>query len=136
MIRNVSRTVTVDVPIDRAYEIWTDFESFPQFLTTVEEVRLDGDRLHWRTASAHWTAAITELTPNHRVSWQRLHGPKHHAVVSLRPIGPHRTQIILGAEYELPPGAPDNRPTLFEHALERFKSYAEHEELIPRPVRR
>ena len=125
MTRNVSRTVVVRVPLERAYEIWSSFEAFPRFLRTVEEVRVDGDRMHWRTRSAEFDATLTELTPLQRVSWVRHDGSRQHAVVSLRELAPGQTQVIFGAEYQHPPGAPDDRPAVFERALANFKAYAE-----------
>ena len=33
----VERTVHVDVPVDQAFKLWTDFERFPRFMEDVDE---------------------------------------------------------------------------------------------------
>ena len=40
----VQESVDVDVPIRTAYDQWTQFESFPQFMEGVKEVRQLDDR--------------------------------------------------------------------------------------------
>ena len=43
----IEKSIEVDVPVPVAYNQWTQFEEFPQFMEGVEEVRqLDAKRLH------------------------------------------------------------------------------------------
>jgi uncharacterized membrane protein len=61
----IEQSVEVDVPVRTAYNQWTQFEEFPQFMEGVEEVRqLDDTTLHWRTSVAGKTkefdAKVTE----------------------------------------------------------------------------
>jgi uncharacterized membrane protein len=128
MIKNVSRSLIVDVMVERAYEIWSDFSRFPAFVRHVEQVRVEGRRLRWRVLREEWEALITELTPNERVSWHRLQGPRLHAVVSMSPTDDGRTKVTLGAEYEVAPGVPDDKGAWYEQILRNFK---EHAEAIP-----
>ena len=47
---SVQESVDVDVPIRVAYDQWTQFESFPQFMSGVESItQLDDTHLHWVT---------------------------------------------------------------------------------------
>src|SRR5438270_808077 len=47
---NVTKSIDVNVPVRTAYDQWTQFESFPEFMEGVEEVRqLTDTNLHWRT---------------------------------------------------------------------------------------
>jgi uncharacterized membrane protein len=49
----VQESIEVDVPVRTAYNQWTQFESFPQFMDAVEEVRQKDDtHLHWRASIA------------------------------------------------------------------------------------
>src|SRR3989442_145971 len=56
-IRTEPRTITdmveVDVPVSTAYNEWTQFERFPEFMEGIEEVRqLDDTLLHWGARTA------------------------------------------------------------------------------------
>ena len=47
---SVQESVDVDVPIRVAYDQWTQFESFPQFMGGVERItQLDDTHTHWVT---------------------------------------------------------------------------------------
>lgn len=40
--------IELDVPVHAAYQEWTQFEKFPAFMESVNEVkRLDDTHLHW-----------------------------------------------------------------------------------------
>jgi uncharacterized membrane protein len=48
MTTKVEKSVLVNVPVGAAYNQWTQFEDFPQFMGGVESVRqLSDDRLEW-----------------------------------------------------------------------------------------
>ena len=45
----VEKSVTVNVPVRNAYNQWTQFEEFPQFMEGVKSIRqLDEKNLLWR----------------------------------------------------------------------------------------
>jgi uncharacterized membrane protein len=45
---SVMQSIDVHVPVRTAYNQWTQFESFPQFMEGVKEVRQrDDTHLHW-----------------------------------------------------------------------------------------
>ena len=46
----IQQSVDVDVPVSVAYNQWTQFESFPQFMSGVESItQVDDTRNHWVT---------------------------------------------------------------------------------------
>jgi uncharacterized membrane protein len=48
MTTKVEKSIQVDVPVSVAYNQWTQFADFPQFMGGVKEVvQLDDTRLHW-----------------------------------------------------------------------------------------
>ena len=48
MTTTVEKTILVNVPISTAYNQWTQFEDFPQFMGGVQSVtQLSEDRLEW-----------------------------------------------------------------------------------------
>ena len=49
----IEKDIVVNVPVSTAYDQWTQFESFPEFMEGVKEViQLDEKRLRWRAEIA------------------------------------------------------------------------------------
>ena len=70
-----------------AYDQWTQFEEFPQFMEGVESIsQLDDTHLHWVAEIAgvrrEWDAEITEQTPDERVAWRATDGADNAGVVT------------------------------------------------------
>src|ERR1044071_653157 len=50
---SIEQSIDVKVPVQTAYNQWTQFEEFPRFMEGVQQVRqLDDKRLHWRAKVA------------------------------------------------------------------------------------
>ena len=69
----IEKSTEVNVPVSSAYNQWTQFESFPQFMEGVESVtQADDAHLHWRGKvggeAREWDAEITEQQPD-RIGW-------------------------------------------------------------------
>ena len=82
----VIETVDVDVPVTVAYNQWTQFESFPHFLSYVESItQIDETHTHWKVkiggAEREFDATITEQHPDERVAWNSTGGEENHAGV-------------------------------------------------------
>ena len=84
-VAKVEKDVHVDVPVARAYEIWSTFEAFPAFMRNIESIDQDGSKLHWvatvRGKREEWDAEITEQTPNQVVAWRSTSGVENHGAV-------------------------------------------------------
>lgn len=128
--------VEVNVPVRTAYNQWTQFEQFPQFMSGVEAVRqLDDKRLHWKATIAgkteEWDAEITEQIPDERVAWRNITGATNAGVVTFHYIDPNTTRVTLQLDYE-PEGVvetvgsalnvPDRR---IKNDMEKFKQFIE-----------
>jgi len=101
----VQDSIEIDVPISTVYNQWTQFEEFPRFMESVEEVRqLDDTHLHWRANVAgktkEWDAELTEQIPDQRIAWNSTSGPRNNGVVTFDKIGENRTRVSLMMEYE------------------------------------
>ena len=101
----MTETVELDVPVSTAYNQWTQFEEFPQFMASVEEVhQLDDTHLHWRANVAgkakEWDAEITEQIPDERIAWRSTGGVGNAGVVTFDPIGAEPTRVTLQMDYE------------------------------------
>src|SRR4028119_1763957 len=105
MTTKVERTVEVDVPVRTAYNQWTQFEDFPQFLGGVDEVKQVSDSMtHWVAQIAgvrrEWDAAILEQVPDSKVAWAATSGATNAGAVYFQSLGPERTLVRLRLEYQ------------------------------------
>ncbi len=108
----VTESIDVDVPIKTAYDQWTQFESFPQFMEGVEEIRqIDDTHNHWVIKIAGVTrefdATITEQHPEERVAWRADDGPNHAGVVTFHRIDDNQTRVTAQMDID-PEGFVEN----------------------------
>lgn len=101
---SVEESVEVDVPVSTAYNQWTQFEEFPRFMSSVQEVRQQDDtHLHWKANVAgkqkEWDAEITHQIPDRRIAWRSTSGAPNAGTVRFEPAGTDRTRIYLRLEY-------------------------------------
>ncbi|MQA32894.1 SRPBCC family protein [Modestobacter roseus] len=103
---NVEKSIDVDVPIRQAYDQWTQFESFPQFMNGVERItQLDDRHTHWVTkiggVEREFDAEITEQHPDERVAWKSTDGEaKHAGVVTFHKISDNTTRVMVQLDWE------------------------------------
>ena len=96
----IMENIEVDVPVRVAYDQWTQFESFPQFMEGVDRVvQLDDKTLEWTASIAgktkHWRAEILEQQPDQVVSWRATEGAQNDGAVRFEPLGPDKTRVML-----------------------------------------
>ena len=132
----IEKAIEVDVAVRSAYDQWTQFEDFPEFMEGVERVVQRGDKfLDWTATiggqTRSWTAEIVDQTPDVRVAWRSVDGAKNAGAVLFQPLGPGRTLVSLTIEAE-PDGPLDTVGTALgflerrvEGDLERFKQFIE-----------
>ena len=101
----VEQSIDVDVPVRVAYDQWTQFESFPEFMDGVEEVRqIDDTHLHWRAKvsgkEVEWDAVITEQLPDERVAWKATDGKANAGVVTFHRLSDDSSRIMVQIEHE------------------------------------
>jgi uncharacterized membrane protein len=135
-VTTVLETIEVDVPVRSAYDQWTQFESFPQFMEGVEHVKqLDDTRLHWVAKiggqKREWDAKIVEQEPDKRVAWTAVQGTGNAGRVEFAPLSDTRTQVHLELDYE-PGGFAEKAGAATgvvqrraKRDLERFKEFIE-----------
>ena len=86
-MKTIENSITVDVPVSRAYNQWTQFEEFHLFMEGVKEVKqVDDKRLHWKAEIAgkikEWDAEIFEQVPDQRIAWRSTGGAKNSGTIS------------------------------------------------------
>jgi len=101
----IVETIEVNVPVRTAYNQWTQFEDFPQFMASVHEIKqLDDKHLHWKANVAgeekEWDAEITEQIPDQRIAWRSTTGVPNAGVVTFHKIGDDVTRITLQMDYQ------------------------------------
>jgi uncharacterized membrane protein len=97
------KSVDVNVPVTTAYNQWTQFEEFPEFMPDVESVeQVDDRRLHWVVKIAgverEFDAEITEQRPDERIAWRSTSGVGHAGVVTFHKLDPSTTRIMVQLE--------------------------------------
>ncbi|WP_034272018.1 SRPBCC family protein [Haloechinothrix halophila] len=131
--------VSVDVarPVRTVYNQWTQFESFPAFMSGVDRVVQKSDtRARWETSiggvKREFDTEITEQRPDERIAWTSLDEPKHGGVVTFHRIDDHSTRVHLQMEYE-PNSIPEKAGAalgVVQHRikgdLNRFRDFIEH----------
>jgi uncharacterized membrane protein len=101
----IEQSIDIEVPVSTAYNQWTQFEEFPQFMDGVEEVRqLDETHLHWvAEIGGHreeWDAEITEQSPDERIAWKATGGKHNAGVVTFHRLDNQRCKIMLHLDWE------------------------------------
>ncbi|WP_328655926.1 SRPBCC family protein [Streptomyces sp. NBC_00334] len=136
-MNTVEETIEIAVPVRTAYDQWTQFESFPRFMTSVKRVE------QIRPALTLWTVGlgpvcrefateIVDQVPDSHLTWRTLgqrHG--HRGEVMFRPTeaggtavtvrisaGPRGLNGVLTA-------APGTTGRLVRRELANFKTYVE-----------
>jgi uncharacterized membrane protein len=102
----IEDTIDVQVPVQQAYNQWTQFEDFPKFMEGIQSVQqLDDTHVQWvaeiRGESRQWTTEITEQRPDEKVAWKTIEGEvKNDGVVSFEPMGDAQTRVSVQMDVE------------------------------------
>jgi uncharacterized membrane protein len=133
----VIETIDVDVPVTTAYNQWTQFESFPHFMSMVNSItQIDDVTTHWSVTvggqDREFDAKITEQIPDERVAWTSIGGDDDHAgVVTFHKLTDTSTRVTVQLDWA-PQGAAekvgevlgfDNRAV--KKDLDKFKEFIE-----------
>jgi uncharacterized membrane protein len=112
-LTNIVESIDVGVPVDLAYNQWTQFADFPTFMKKVESVeQAEDEKLNWKAqvlwSHRTWESTILEQVPDEKIVW-RSKGSKGHVdgAVTFHELAPKLTRILVVLEYH-PQG-------LFEH---------------------
>jgi uncharacterized membrane protein len=135
----VQQAVDVAVPIETAYNQWTQFEDWPEFMHRVTRVTRE-DECTVSFATKIWTrtrefnAEIITQRPDERIKWRVSQGITHTGVVTFHELAPRLTRIELNMDVE-PGGLIEKAARGMRHVkravradLHRFKAYIEMQE--------
>jgi uncharacterized membrane protein len=108
----VQKTITVSVPLEQIWDVWSNFEQFPRFMAHLREVRRTyKNRSHWVAAGPaglpiEWNAVVTEWVPNERIAWKSVEGSVVDTAgsVSFTPMPDGDIQMDVRMSYTPPAG--------------------------------
>ncbi|NEP31103.1 SRPBCC family protein, partial [Moorena sp. SIO3B2] len=73
--------VEVEVPIELAWELWSDLEQMPRWMKWIDSVEVlkeDPDLSRWKLASTgfefSWLSRILKLVPHQIIQWESVDG--------------------------------------------------------------
>jgi uncharacterized membrane protein len=106
-----SKSINIDAAPEEVYDLWTNYENFPQFMSHVVEVRdLGRGRSHWVVrgpggSEYAWNSVLTEQSRPYRLAWRSEAGadiPQSGAIQ----FEPHRggTRVTVRMSYTPPAG--------------------------------
>ncbi|MFF1567924.1 SRPBCC family protein [Streptomyces sp. NPDC058293] len=134
----VKEAVDVEVPVHTAYNQWTQFEEFPNFMEGVEEVRqLDERHNHWTTkiggVRREFDTEIVDQLANDRITWRVVAGEsQQRGSVRFERLDNTHTRVELTMDVE-PTGVAEKGADMLgvidrrvKGDLHRFKEYIEH----------
>jgi uncharacterized membrane protein len=95
-METVEETIDVGVPVSTAYNQWTQFESFPNFMSGVESVtQLTDTTNHWITkiggVEREFDTEIVEQHPDQRIAWR---------AVTFERLGADSTKVAVRFEWD------------------------------------
>jgi uncharacterized membrane protein len=104
-METIRESIEVSVPVQTAYNQWTQFEEFPQFMEGVESVKqLDDTHLLWNAEIGgnrrEWRAEIVEQKPDKKVAWRAENDKGPNGVIEFEPLGDDKTLVNLEMAYE------------------------------------
>ena len=128
--------IDVNVPVRTAYNQWTQFEDFPQFMEGVKQVtQLDAKRLHWKAEIAgkakEWVVKIIEQTPDKRIAWTSQDAALNGALVTFHSLSGAKSMILVRVGYTTEDGVTNVGDGMsavslrMQRDLERFKAFIE-----------
>jgi len=132
----IVESIEVDVPVRTAYDQWTQFEEFPEFMEGVKKVEQLSDKtLEWTAkiggVERTWRAEIVEQEPDERVAWRSINGAKNAGVVTFQQVGETKTRVTLQLDVD-PEGPVESAGDALgmverqvEGDMKRFKEFIE-----------
>jgi cobalamin biosynthesis protein CobT len=136
----VQQAIDVAVPVETAYNQWTQFEDWPEFMHRVTRVTMDDDcTVSFATKiwgkTKEFEAQIETQRPDERIKWRVSQGITHTGVVTFHELAPRLTRIELNVDVE-PGSLIEKAARGMRHIkramradLHRFKAFIEMEEL-------
>lgn len=143
MTDRVTKTITVKGDVSTAYNVWSNFETFPYFMKYINNVtKLGPTTSRWEVVGPlgkelEWTAETTRQDLNQRIAWNTKNNDGSITTsgdVVFAELPDNQTRITVTMNYTVPGGKlgeavaqvfsnPEER---LEEDLRNFKAYVEN----------
>jgi uncharacterized membrane protein len=132
----VQQSIDVAVPIQTAYNQWTQYEEWPQFMHRVTRVSQENPaKVSFETKiwgkKKEFEAKIVTARPDEKIKWEVTEGINHTGWITFHEIAPQLTRLELSLDLE-PGGMLEKAARGLRHVkraargdLHRFKAYIE-----------
>jgi uncharacterized membrane protein len=136
----VQQSVDVAVPVETAYNQWTQFEDWPEFMHRVTRVTQEDDcSVSFATKiwgkTKEFVADIETQRPDERIKWRVSQGITHTGVVTFHELAPRLTRIEMNVDVD-PGSLIEKAARGMRHIkramradLHRFKAFIEMQEM-------
>lgn len=110
---SVQKAITIDAPAENVFPFFARYDSFPEYMRHIQEVRdLGNGRSHWKAVGpggipVSWNAVVTRYEPNQQIAWRSEPGSTvaHAGAIRLDPLPGGRTRVTIRLSYNPPGGA-------------------------------
>lgn len=143
MSEQITKSIIVKGDISTAFGVWSDYETFPNYMTYVGNVVKLGPRMsRWEVngplgINLDWTAETTRYEPNQRIAWNTKDHDGNTTTsgeVTFSDLTDDQTLVTLTMNYSPPGGTVgESLARLFsdpskrlEEDLRNFKAYVEN----------
>jgi len=136
-VSTIKEAIDVHVSLRKAYDQWTQFEEFPNFMEGVDEVtQLDDRHNHWITSIGgvrrEFDTEIVDQLADDRITWRSVDGEtRQRGSVRFEPLDDMHTRVELTMDVE-PTGLAEKGADALglidrrvKGDLRRFKDYVE-----------
>jgi uncharacterized membrane protein len=136
----IQQAVDIAVPLEVAYNQWTQFEEWSQFMHRLDQITQEDDcTVSFKTKiwgmSKEFVAEIVEQRPDERIQWNVTQGVTHTGVVTFHELAPRLTRVQLSLDVE-PGSLIEKAARGMRHVkravradLARFKAFIEMQEV-------
>jgi uncharacterized membrane protein len=136
----IQQEADIAVPLSVAYNQWTQFEEWPQFMHRLDQATQEDDcTISFRTKiwgkSKEFVGQVVEQRPDERIQWSVKEGVAHTGVVTFHELAPNLTRVQVSLDVE-PGSLVEKMARGMRHVkravradLHRFKAFIEMQEV-------
>ncbi|HKC62985.1 MAG TPA: SRPBCC family protein [Pyrinomonadaceae bacterium] len=110
-MERTERSIEINAPVKVVFDLYSDFEKWPEWMKHIKEVRRTGENYTKWAADAplgmnvEWEAETTEFEPNQKIAWRTVRGDVDmQGEVTFEKKGRDKTSMHVALSYKPPAG--------------------------------